>query len=353
MPRKQITFIIIPPNDGQVQEYKLLSHLLWLGGVLGIAVVSALSYYAIKFHTSVDQTREISALMEQNDQLVRSLDGARRDVGQLEDLMGHLAKQDQRLRDFHEMAPMRDESLLLGVGGPEEPGDLPEDYTGMPARKRALLEDLSMRVDRLKREALYQQSSFQALIDTFMKSQENLSYVPTIWPADPSRTWVSSAFGTRTDPFTGKPAWHSGLDLAGRRGLKVWATADGIVALAYEDQRLGRVVVINHDPVVLDENGREVRDANHEPLSRPGILRTEYGHLDKILVTKGQRVKRGDEIGLMGSTGRSTGPHLHYAIRYQERGRGGVRGYKDPREYMLDWSNDDRAAASVAARTGG
>lgn len=351
MPKKRITFIIIPPNDGQVQEYRLPSHLLWLGGLVGVAMFSALSFYAYRFHSGIDQSAQIDALTEQNAQLVRSLDGARRDIGQLEDLMGRLAQQDQRLRDFHEMEPMRDDGLQLGVGGPEEPGDLPEDYTGMPTRKRAILEDLSLRVDRLKREALFQQSSFQALIDTFMKTQENLNYVPTIWPVDPARSWESSGFGMRTDPFTGKPAWHSGVDLAGRKGLEVWATADGVVEFAYEDKRLGNVVVINHDPVVLDEEGREVLDENGVPLTRPGILRTEYGHLSRILVQKGQRVRRSDVIGAMGSTGRSTGPHLHYAIRYQERGRGGVRGYKDPKDYLLDWSNDDRAAASVAART--
>ena len=342
MPRKRITFIIIPPNDGQVQEYKFSSRLLWLGGLLAVGLVSALGYYATQFHTRVDQTRQIAAVRAENDQLVRSLETARRDLAQLDEQMLVLAEQDQRLRDYHEMEPVRDQSLLLGVGGSDEPGDLPEDYTQMPARKRDLLEDLSIRVDRLKREALYQRASFDALLDTFTRNMANLRYVPAVWPVDPRKTWQSSPFGKRTDPFTGRVAQHSGIDLAGRTGLKVWATADGEVAYAYEDKRLGRVVVINHNPEIVDEEGNVT--------SRPGILRTEYGHLDQILVKKGQRVKRGEVIGLMGSTGRSTGPHLHYAVRYQDRRRGGNRGYIDPKDYLLDWSDDERPSSWMAAR---
>ena len=83
---------------------------------------------------------------------------------------------------------------------------------------------------------------------------------------------------------------------------------------------------------------------------RPGILRTEYGHLNKLLVKKGDRVVRGQVVGLMGNTGRSTGPHLHYAVRYQDRRRGGASGYYlDPKDYLLDSDSDDRASAWVVS----
>jgi murein DD-endopeptidase MepM/ murein hydrolase activator NlpD len=341
MSRKNITFIIIPPNDGQVQEYKFASHLLWISSLLLLGFVSALGYYAAHFHTRIDQTHEITVLVEENQQLLRSLDGARRDVSQLEGQMDQLAVQDQRLRDYHEMDPVRDEHGTLGVGGPDEPEDLPEDYASLPTRKRALLSDLSMRIDALKREALYQRSSFAALEDTFRNNEANLRFIPAIWPVDRNKAWKSSDFGKRTDPFTGLNAMHSGIDIAGRKGLQVWATADGVVAFAYEDKHLGKVVVINHNPEVIDEDG----NVTH----RPGILRTEYGHLDKLLVQKGDLVTRNQVVGLMGNTGRSTGPHLHYAVRYQDRRRGGIRGYINPKDYLLDSNNGDRASAWVAS----
>lgn len=344
MPRKRITFIVIPPNDGQVQEYKLSSLLLWTGGLLSLGIVSALAYFAFQYRDSVDQTRQVEALQDENQQLMASLENTRKDVGRLEELMSVLVQQDQLLRDFHEMEPLRDPDLGLGVGGPDEPGDLPEDYTRLPARKRTLLEDLSLRVDRLQREVRYQEMSFQEVIDKFSQSTEALLYVPAISPVSHDKAWKSSLFDKRLDPFTRKVAFHSGLDFAGRVGVPVSATADGEVAYAYRDVRLGNCVVINHNPVVLDEQGAPTG------ASRPGMYRTEYGHLSEILVTKGQRVKRGDQIGLMGNTGRSTGPHLHYAVRYQDKRRGGYRGYLDPEDFLLDWPSDKQVAVSYSSR---
>ena len=165
--------------------------------------------------------------------------------------------------------------------------------------------------------------------------------MPTIWPvADPGQVRVSSGFGDRIDPFTGELSKHLGIDMAGPRGLPIVATADGEAVYAYTDQSRGKVVVINHDPLVAGEDGVAI--------SRPGLLRTEYGHLQEILVRKGQRVSRGDTIGTLGSTGRSTGPHLHYAVRYQVRGRGGLNGYRNPEDFLIDWRGDDLPAGSIA-----
>ena len=341
MPGKRITLIVIPPNDGQVQEYKLDSRLLWIGSLLALVFVSAFGYYGLHFHTRIDQTHKIVALSWENEQLERSLHGAHRDLSQLEGQMEQLAQQDQRLRDYHEMEPVRDEYGELGVGGFDVPADLPEDYTSLPPSKRASLSNLWMRIDALKREVLYQRDSFAALEDTFRNSRDNLRFIPAIWPVDRNKTWESSDFGPRIDPFTGLKARHSGIDIAGREGLKVWATADGVVAYAYLHKHLGKVVVINHNFEVTDEDGNLTY--------RTGILRTEYGHLSKFFVKKGDHVKRRQVIGLMGNTGRSTGPHVHYAVRYQDRRRGGARGYYlDPKDYLLD-TNDDRASAWVAA----
>ncbi|MDE3038281.1 MAG: M23 family metallopeptidase [Pseudomonadota bacterium] len=103
-----------------------------------------------------------------------------------------------------------------------------------------------------------------------------------------------SPFGHRIDPFTGHLAFHPGVDLAGPVGSKIFATADGVVAAAGWNGGYGNAVDINHGF---------------------GIT-TRYGHMSKILVTIGQKIKKGDIIGIEGSTGRSTGPHLHYEVRY-------------------------------------
>jgi murein DD-endopeptidase MepM/ murein hydrolase activator NlpD len=113
---------------------------------------------------------------------------------------------------------------------------------------------------------------------------------PSIWPA---HGWLSSATGVRTDPFTGGTDFHPGLDISADRGAPVYATADGKVTLAERSGAYGNLVVIDH---------------------RYGI-ESRYGHLSAFRVQPGQELKRGDLIGLVGSTGRATGPHLHYEVR--------------------------------------
>jgi murein DD-endopeptidase MepM/ murein hydrolase activator NlpD len=112
---------------------------------------------------------------------------------------------------------------------------------------------------------------------------------PSIWP---TQGWLTGTFGGRSDPFTGEPAFHSGIDLAAEKGQPVLATADGDVVGAAYTGDYGNLVTLQH---------------------RFGIT-TRYGHLSRFAVKPGQHVKRGDVIGYIGSTGRSTGAHLHYEI---------------------------------------
>ena len=118
---------------------------------------------------------------------------------------------------------------------------------------------------------------------------------------------ITSRYGYRRDPFVGKRAFHAGIDLRGRTGAPVAATAAGTVKRVGRNRGLGRYVIVDHG------NGYE----------------TVFGHLSKQLVRRGQHVERGQTIGLVGSTGRSTGPHLHYEIRYQGRAIDPLR-YLDP-----------------------
>ncbi len=117
---------------------------------------------------------------------------------------------------------------------------------------------------------------------------------PSIWPA---HGWLSSRTGGRADPFTGEADYHPGLDISADRGTPVYATADGTVTQASFSGAYGNLVVIDH------QFGLESR----------------YGHLSAFRTQRGQAVKRGDLIGLVGATGRATGPHLHYEVRVNGR----------------------------------
>jgi murein DD-endopeptidase MepM/ murein hydrolase activator NlpD len=124
----------------------------------------------------------------------------------------------------------------------------------------------------------------------FLENQKVLlASTPSIWP---TKGWLSSRFGYRMSPFTGKKEFHRGIDIATRMGAPIVAPADGIVSKIYSDRGYGKVVSISHGYGVI----------------------TRYAHLSKTLVKKGQYVKRGETIALVGNSGRSTGTHLHYEV---------------------------------------
>jgi murein DD-endopeptidase MepM/ murein hydrolase activator NlpD len=138
------------------------------------------------------------------------------------------------------------------------------------------------------------QKNFDALVKVFETQTSLLASTPSIWPTN---GWTTSGVGWRLDPFTGKQTFHSGLDIAAAFGNPVVAPADGYVIQATADKFYGNSIQINHG----------------------GGITTLYGHLSQIEVTPGQKVKRGEEIGKVGNTGRSLGTHLHYEIRVNDK----------------------------------
>jgi murein DD-endopeptidase MepM/ murein hydrolase activator NlpD len=143
-------------------------------------------------------------------------------------------------------------------------------------------------------------AQFRSLFTTWKKLdslEHSVISIPSIHPVNEAKLVFSSYFGVRTDPFNGTAAMHAGVDLPGPVGTPIYATADGVVDRAGRDGGYGNMVEIDH--------GKGIQ--------------TRYGHLSKILVTANESVKRGEEIALMGSTGRSTGSHLHYEVRIDGR----------------------------------
>ncbi len=151
-------------------------------------------------------------------------------------------------------------------------------------------------LDDLTREIEDKQQQLE-LLDTLMSEQ--LIQTNTYLSGRPiDKGWISSPFGRRIDPFNGKLAWHQGIDFAtGRTGVEVQAVASGVVTYAGEKQGYGQMVKINHG------NGYE----------------TLYAHDEKILVTPGDIVKKGQVIALSGNSGRSTGPHVHFEVHKNGR----------------------------------
>jgi murein DD-endopeptidase MepM/ murein hydrolase activator NlpD len=172
-------------------------------------------------------------------------------------------------------------------------------------------------------------ANFRALF-TSWKQLEQLEQGSIAVPsAAPVRgTAFTSGFGVRSDPFRGSRAMHAGIDLAGPLGTPIYATADGIVGRSQWVNGYGNLVELNH--------GRGIQ--------------TRYGHLSRSMVSAGKKVKRGDLIALMGSTGRSTGSHLHYEVRIDGRAVNPVP-FMQSTDYLRTVQN--RAAAIPAVALGG
>jgi murein DD-endopeptidase MepM/ murein hydrolase activator NlpD len=210
------------------------------------------------------------------------------DINQLKNRVAALDVLEQEIRVAANLNDSGDPEGIFGVGGP-----LPDDLDAeldLAERHNSLMRDMHAQVGLLKRAAGQKQRDLEALLSGMEAQRNLLARTPTILPAE---GWISSRFGYRKSPFGGRREFHKGVDIATNKGSPVVATADGLVTFSGAKASYGETVVIDH---------------GH------GIV-TSYAHLAKTLVNRGDPIKRGDTVGLVGSTGRSTGPHVHYEVR--------------------------------------
>jgi murein DD-endopeptidase MepM/ murein hydrolase activator NlpD len=182
----------------------------------------------------------------------------------------------------------------------EKSGELSVSTTNDTARDFA---SLSIRIDRALRQSQLREQGVLQLWDSLSERQSLLMSTPSI---KPTKGWFTSRFGYRLDPYTNHPQMHAGVDMAAPPGTPVFAPADGVVSYVGYESGYGKLVSIDHGYGVV----------------------TRYGHNSRVFVEQGQKVRRWDAISAVGSTGRSTGAHLHYEVR--------IHGIAvDPMNYIL------------------
>ena len=268
---KRFTILIIPEGSHRVRRFALrLSALKWsaAGVACCLLLVLASAVYAVKAGFDRHEYEQLRTQARLHQQEMGQL------VAKLEDLRKELlvmAQNDARMRVMNKLTKPTGDPL-----GGEGPLDN--------------LASLQQQIDDLRREVDLRRVS-QEEVQGYLNDQRSLLGArPTGWP---SKGWLTSTFGVRRDPFDGKRRMHEGVDIATRTGTPVLATAAGIVRQVGSQPGYGKLVVIDHGYGYS----------------------TAYGHNSRILVKAGQRVKRGDLIAAAGSTGRSTGPHVHYEVR--------------------------------------
>lgn len=226
------------------------------------------------------------ALMDENAELRNQYDVLENKIGKAETVLEDIAQRDNNIyRVIFEAEPIPSEIRNAGFGGVNRY----EELQSIP--NMDLVVQTATRIDVLYKKMYIQSLSFDTIIKLSKNKKEMLKRIPSIQPLRNYK--FSSGFGYRIHPIYKTFKMHSGLDLTAPIGTKIYATGDGVVSESEYGRGYGKMVVINHGY----------------------SYQTVYGHMSKTLVQVGQKVSRGDVIGLVGNTGTSTGAHLHYEVR--------------------------------------
>ncbi|GIQ69218.1 hypothetical protein DUZ99_12685 [Xylanibacillus composti] len=346
-----LTFVMVPEADQQSRQFRIPKLVLWSvpATILGLIalVILQVHYYQLTRQYNAELT-ELLALKESELQMVAA--DKDRQIQHLHNNVIEVSRQAEQVQ--HKVQQLRElENELRGIANPDQPAETSQAASkNPPVTIASAFSTLSHGISGLQPQLGLRQADSQngiggqdhplddadmlAILDETGHSFESLSeelddlsislkdakekveayqhlqrITPSIWPTAYRK--VTSTFGTRKDPFTGRWSFHSGIDIAGSHGSSVYTTADGVVTHAGYSRSEGYNVIINHS------NG----------------IKTHYMHLSKITVEQGESVEKGDIIGQMGSTGRSTGTHLHYEVI--------VNGQSvDPKPYMKSSRED-------------
>ena len=286
------TLVLIPRRAAKV--YRLhVSRNAFIGW--GTAAVLLLLFTGVSLFRAVDLRLEMAGFTSlRNDYLRQQIEIRKvsNQVDRFKDQIDRMRELDYKLRMITDLEVERPRPTQFGIGGAADPR-ASEPLKDADLAKLDVLTLLDKDLTRLENTARFQEESFNNLKAFLADRKDLIERSPYRWPV---HGFLSSGFGTRVDPFTGQQRMHDAIDIVAPKGAQVRVPADGIVTFTGWDTTFGNMVVVDHGYGVI----------------------TRYGHNDTVLVREGQRVKRGDVITTVGSTGRSTGSHLHYEIRISD-----------------------------------
>ena len=281
------TLMVISRTNSAVRKISLPRFLISSFFVVFFAAI-LLSLYFIYDYASIKRDRaELVRLREQNKEQSQQVQDLALRVDEFSDRMEELRQVDTKIRILASHQIGRNKKLPLGIGGAASTETRLKELLDQDQHK--LIYGMRKNITALNEDANYREKSFNELLAFLHEQKSILAATPSIWPV---KGWITSGFGPRESPFSSGVEFHKGIDIATRYGKEVLATADGLVIDASYHSQDGNLVRIDH---------------GH------GLV-TAYCHLSKITAKYGMRIKRGDVIGYVGDTGRSTGSHLHYAV---------------------------------------
>lgn len=289
MSKRRWTIVVVPQGSTASKIIEVSQTALKMVGSLAVVltmIALLLGFATLRRGLNLART---DRLERENERLARELSVLHARMSGLSDTLTQLERRDTQLRLLANLDPIDPQVHAAGIGGPGGAAREPESrLVGQATRVRVDLNAL------IRRASLLSQS-FREANDSLSAHAERLAATPSIMP---TTGWLSSAFSRmRAHPILHTARPHEGIDVSAPRGAPIEAPANGTVVEAGWDAGYGNVVVINHGY---------------------GLV-TKFAHASRLLVRAGQRVRRGDQIALVGNSGLSTGPHLHYEVHVNGR----------------------------------
>lgn len=290
------TVVVIPENGASPKQFGVSSRLwaCFVAMVVGIVVFGSLccmDYYRLR-----NAGNEVVLLQrqveDQKSEILLQRTQIRKFAGEMDSFKSTLASLyefEKKVRLLANLEDAGDSDGFLAIGG-----SFPDDLSpSLPinARHTGLVREMNEQAVELAAVSVASENSFGNLVKYLEAKKDILACTPSVRPV--KKGWYTSLFGYRKSPFTGLKEFHKGLDIGAAHGSPVVSTANGRVTFVGKKGGLGKTMVVDHGHGMV----------------------TRYAHLDKFLKKKGESVNRGEAIALVGDTGRSTGPHLHYEVR--------------------------------------
>ncbi len=299
---KRISILIIDHSRSayrRVSTSRLQLSLLLVMAVAAAMAVTLAAYDYLHLRRTVPYTRSLEEKIAAQDSNIhirmaemqkqrQQLELIASEVNRLRGKLLALNELESKIRSVAGGGDTKPDGGEKGVGGP-----VPEDIEALRSMEQSrgdTLEEIHYQLRLLEETSTVQQKQLRAVVDYLAAHRKLFDRTPSLRPC---RGRVTAGYGYRRSPFNNRREIHKGMDIAAHKGTPIVATADGVVSFVGRRRDFGRVIEIDH--------GR-------------GLI-TRYAHCQKILKKLGSRVKRGETIALMGNSGRSTGPHLHYEVR--------------------------------------
>jgi murein DD-endopeptidase MepM/ murein hydrolase activator NlpD len=279
------TLMIIPNRKSGVKKISVPK--VFIRNILiAFVLIILVTLYVIYDYASIKRDRaELARLRAQTKEQTQQFRDLAMKVDEFSGRMEELRQVDKKIRALA-YETSKDKKLQIGIGGSDKETRI-KDLLDRDHDK--LITGMRNSIEKLNEDANTREKSFNELMAFLHEQKSILASTPSIWPVT---GWVTSGFGARQSPFSSGVEFHKGLDISTRFGKEVVAPADGLVIISTFDPQDGNFIKIDH---------------GHG-------LASGFAHLSRMAVKHGTRVKRGQIIGYVGDTGRSTGPHLHYAV---------------------------------------